>query len=170
MQKKLLEIEESRDNVLLALPYLSSSVVNLLEETEVSGIDLNGNYVLQTNNFLAIRLDQKNKYKQSSGIKNVFRGTSSIVCRYLLQNPGPHKTVTAIHEGIRELDGRVSLSTVSKVLSTLSDELIVEKGDYIRYYNPRNCSKTCVTSTIVQKRFNQFLLPYPKSVKTKKIF
>ena len=124
------------DNALLALPYLSSSVVELFEETGLSGVDLNGNYLLQTDDFVAIRLDQENKYKESGGIKNVFRGTSSIVCRYLLQEPGPHEGVSQIHTKLQALDGRASLSTVSKVLSTLSDELIVEKGDHIRVLQP----------------------------------
>lgn len=136
VQKTLSTIDRQGDNMLLALPYLSSSIVNLLEETNVSGIDLNGNYVLQTEDFVAIQLDKKNKYKESGGIKNVFRGTSSIVCRYLLQNPGPHETVTAIHTSIRDWDGRVSMSTVSKVLSTLNDELIVEKGNCIQVLQP----------------------------------
>jgi len=124
------------DSALLALPHISSSIAELLEETGLSGLDLNGNYILQTEDFIAIRLDQENKYKESGGIKNVFRGTSSIICRYLLHKPGPHETVSAIHRGIRELDGRASLSTVSKVLSALDAQLIIEKGDYIRVLQP----------------------------------
>ncbi len=123
-------------NALLVLPHISPSVADLLEETGLSGIDLNGNYVLQTDDFVAIRLDQENRYKEAGGIKNVFRGTSSIVCRYLLHEPGPHESVSRIHERIQGLGGRVSLSTVSKVLSTLSDELILEKGDQIRVLQP----------------------------------
>lgn len=124
------------EDALLALPFISSSVVELFEETGLSGVDLNGNYVLQTDDFVAIRLDQENRYKESGGIKNVFRGTSSLVCRYLLHEPSPHEGVSQIHEGIQDFDGRASLSTVSKVLSTLSDELIVEKGDRIRVLQP----------------------------------
>jgi len=141
VKEALRELQERWDrsrgeNALLALPHLSPSVADLLEETGLSGIDLNGNYVLQTDDFVAIRLDQENKYKESGGIKNVFRGTSSIVCRYLLHESGPHEGVSQIHEGIQSLDGRASLSTVSKVLSTLSDELIIEKGDHIRVLQP----------------------------------
>ncbi len=128
--------EREVENALLALPYLSSSVADLFEETGLSGLDLNGNYILQTEDFVAIRLDQENQYKESGGIKNVFRGTSSLVCRYLLHEPGPHETVTQIHEGIKDLDGRASLSTVSKVLSTLEEELIIEKGNRIRLLQP----------------------------------
>jgi len=97
--------------------------------------------VLQTDDFVAIRLDQENRYKESGGIKNVFRGTSSIVCRYLLHEPGSHESVSQIYERIQELDGRLSLSTVSKVLSTLSDELIVEKGEDIRLLQPEKLLK-----------------------------
>lgn len=123
-------------HALLALPYISSSIAALLEKTSVSVIDLNGNYLLQTNELVAIRLDRDNQYKQSGGIKNVFRGKSSIVSRYLLREPGPHETVSGIHDRIRGLGGRVSLSTVSKVLSTLNDEMILEKGSQIRVLQP----------------------------------
>jgi len=129
------------NDILLAVPYISSSIADLLEDSGMSGIDLNGNYVLQTDELIAIRLDQKNQYKESGGIKNVFRGTSSLVCRYLLHDPGPHDTVSGIYEGIQELDGRLSLSTVSKVLSTLDDELIIEKGDQIRVLQPETLLK-----------------------------
>ena len=122
---------------LLLLPYISSSVEALARETGISVLDLNGNYVLQTDQILAIRLDQPNQYKESGGIKNVFQGTSSIVCRYLLHEPGPHETVSSIHDGIHALDGRASLSTVSKVLSTLHDEMIIEKAARIRVLQPR---------------------------------
>lgn len=122
---------------LLLVPYLSSSVGALARETGISVADLNGNYMLQTDQFLAVRLDQPNQYKKSGGIKNVFKGTSSIVCRYLLHEPGPHETVTSIHKGIHALDGRASLSTVSKVLSALHDEMIIEKAARIRVLQPR---------------------------------
>jgi hypothetical protein len=51
-------------NALPVLPHISPSVADLLEETGSSGIDLNGNYVLQTDDFVAIRLDQENRYKE----------------------------------------------------------------------------------------------------------
>lgn len=127
---------ESENHPLLTLPYISASVADLFKEKGGSGLDLSGNYILQTDDFVAIRLDQEKKYKESGGIKNVFRGTSSVVCRYLLYDPGPHETVTGIHRGIRELDGQVSLSTVSKVLSTLNEMLIIEKGDCIQVLQP----------------------------------
>lgn len=132
---KKLETQASH-RILLVLPYISSSIAELLEEAGASAIDLNGNYLLQTNELIAIRLDRENRYKESSGIKNVFRGKSSLVCRYLLHEPGLHNTVSGIHERIRGLGGRVSLSTVSKVLSTLNDELIIEKEDQIRVLQP----------------------------------
>ena len=54
------------ENALLALPYISCSVAVLLEETGLSGIDLSGNCVLQTDDFIAIRINRENKYNRIS--------------------------------------------------------------------------------------------------------
>lgn len=136
IENQLGSLERRDMEPLLALPYLSPAIVELLEEANISGLDLNGNYLLQTDEFVAIRLDQENKYKESGGIKNVFRGTSSIVSRYLLRESGPHASVTQIHERIKQLDGRISLSTVSKVLKALDEQLIIEKEDNITLLQP----------------------------------
>ncbi len=118
---------------MLMVPYLTERVVDLLRNEGVSGIDLNGNYLIQLQDFVAIRLDQKNRYAESGGIKKACAGDSSIVGRFLLRENRAYSQVTQIHEEIEALGGDISLSTVSKVLSALQDELLIEKAaDWIR--------------------------------------
>ena len=120
-------------NPMIMVPHLSSTIVGLLEETGVSGLDLNGNYLLQLDDLVAIRLDRKNEYVESRDIKKVYAGDSSIVGRFLLREPGEFTQVTKVHEAIGALGGDISLSTVSKVLSALQEDLVIEKrGGRIR--------------------------------------
>ncbi len=113
---------------LLAVPYLSADLVGYLERAEVSGIDLNGNYLIRTPEFVALRLDQPNAYPESRQIKNIYTGNTSIVGRFLLSEPGPYRQVKEIAEGIERLGGGISPATISKGLNGLADDLIVRKN------------------------------------------
>lgn len=112
---------------MIALPYLSESVVTLLKERGVSGIDLNGNYYIVTPGLVAIRLDRPNMFLEPAAIRNVYAGNSSIVGRYLLTEPGPFTRVNDIAEGIDRYGGGLSLATISKVLSAMADDLVVRR-------------------------------------------
>lgn len=127
--KKLVSLAGNNYYPALLVPYLSDSVVDQLKENNVSGIDLNGNYYIVTDEIVGIRLDRKNKYKykESTPIKNVYAGNSSIVGRFLLKEKRIFNSVNEIYEGIRNSGGEITLSTVSKVLSRLNDDLILQK-------------------------------------------
>lgn len=125
--KKLVSAAGDNYYPALLVPYLSDSVVDLLKENNVSGIDLNGNYFIVTDEIVGIRLDRKNEYRESAPIKNVYAGNSSIVGRFLLKEKWNFTSVNEIYEGIRNSGGEITLSTVSKVLSRLSEDLILQK-------------------------------------------
>lgn len=127
--KKLVNIADENYYPALLVPYLSNSVVDLLKENNISGIDLNGNYFIVTDEIVGIRLDRKNEYKESAPIKNVYSGNSSIVGRFLLKGKRVFNSVNEIYEGIRNSGGDITLSTVSKVLSRLSDDLVLQKDN-----------------------------------------
>ncbi|MBI5883728.1 MAG: hypothetical protein HZB91_11565 [Elusimicrobia bacterium] len=116
-------------NFLLVVPFLSQTIVELLNREGVSGIDLSGNYLIQTPGILAVRLDQKNRFPESQPIKNIFAGSSSIVGRLFLSEKKRYESVNEVFGAIRTLGGSLSLSAVSKVLKGLEDELIIEKGN-----------------------------------------
>jgi hypothetical protein len=114
---------------LLLVPNLSKSLVELLEKYNVSGIDLNGNYYILSDEIIAIRLDQKNRYKETVPIKNIYLGNSSIVPRFLLRKKKIFSSVNEIYDEIKKSGGDISLSTISKVLKSLTGEFIIQKNN-----------------------------------------
>jgi hypothetical protein len=111
----------------LVVPYLNEKIVDRLRTNTLCGLDLNGNYFIATPEFVAIRLDRENQYKESAYIKAIYSRNSSIVGRYLLRQSYNYNKVSDIYEGIKKLDGNISLSTVSKVLTGLEEQLIISK-------------------------------------------
>jgi len=111
----------------LIVPFLSASIVARLKEKKYSGLDLNGNFYIATDNFIAVRLDKKNQYKESVNIKDIYSRNSSIVGRFLLCENTTYRKVSDIYDGIKKLGGKITLSTVSKVLTALQDQLIISK-------------------------------------------
>ena len=122
----------------IIVPHLTDGVVEELRRADVSGIDLNGNYLMLCDELLAIRLDRPNEYPESRPIKKIYSRRSSLVGRFLLSEPRIFEQVGEIHQGIRERNGEVSLATVSKVLNRLDEELLIEKRrGAIRLLQPR---------------------------------
>ena len=111
----------------LIVPYLSDKIVDRLKSNNLCGLDLNGNYYIVTPDFVAVRLDKKNQYKESAYIKDIYSRNSSIVGRFLLREKKLFSSVNEIYNGIRNLGGTISLSTVSKVLKGLEEQLIISK-------------------------------------------
>ncbi len=135
----------------LIVPYLSSGIVTQLEGTTVSGFDLNGNYIVQTPQMVALRLDQPNEYPTSRDIKKVYTYNSSIVGRFLLRENRKFEQVNEINEGIQQLGGGISLSTVSKVLKGLADDLIIEKR--------RGCIRVLQATELMQRLIDGYRPP-----------
>ncbi len=117
---------------LLMVPYLSPSQLATLEEKEISGIDLCGNgIVIVPGDLCVVRSGQRNRYPQSDPIKNIYRGASSIVPRVFLARPR-FASIREIETEIRARNGRVAISTISKAVATLEQDLIVSKQDGVR--------------------------------------
>ncbi|MBK7961521.1 MAG: hypothetical protein IPK04_10190 [Bdellovibrionales bacterium] len=120
---------EGMNPQLIVVPYLSESVVNILKENRLSGLDLNGNYYIITPRLLAIRLDRKNEYRESATIRKIYAGTSSVVCRYLLTSQNTNLGVKDIAESIRKMGCEITEPTVSKVIKRLEEELILSRTE-----------------------------------------
>jgi len=112
---------------LLVVPYLSPDIVELLNREKVSGIDLNGNYLIQVTGIAAMCLDRKNNFVESQSIKNVYAGNSSLVGRLLLTRGQGFRSANEILSSIKQRGGALTQSTVSKVLKGLEEDLIIEK-------------------------------------------
>jgi len=112
---------------MLMVPYLSPQQLTELEITGVSGIDLCGNgVVIAPGQLCVVRTGQPNRYPQSEPIKNVYRGNSAIVARAFLARPR-FGTLQQVAKEIETRFGRVTLPTVSKVVSRLDQDLYVRK-------------------------------------------
>ncbi len=129
---------------MLFMPFLSERRLQELEREGLSGIDLCGNgVVVVPGTFAMFRSGGKNRFPSSALIKNIYRKNSSMVGRAFLLCAGYH-SVQEIRTKINQRNLLVnrwnkkpmSLSTVSKVLKALQDDLIVTRKETIRLLQP----------------------------------
>lgn len=130
--EKYTKANKKRLYPLIVAPYLSEDALKRLFEAEISGIDLSGNGVVVVPDKLFVyRAGAKNKFLSNAPIKNVFRGTSSLIPRVFFSKR-EYENVGEVLEEIKRRGGRTTISTVSKVLKSLEEELIIGKGEKIR--------------------------------------
>ena len=125
---------------MLIMPFLREQQLLELEREGINGIDLCGNGVVIVPGLFAVfRSGEKNRFSSSAPIKNIYRKNSSMVGRVFLVRP-IYDTVQEICSEINRRNMLVSrwdkrpmsLSTVSKSLKALEEDLIVERKDIIR--------------------------------------
>lgn len=123
---------------LLVVPYLNEEQLNDLAKNTVSAVDLNGNGVLVVpGQLLVLRTGKPNRYREKSFLKNVYRGKAALAARVFLLRPR-YEAVGEILDEIRSRGGELALSTVSKVLARLEEDLIVSRDPgRIRLVQPR---------------------------------
>ena len=117
---------------MIIVPYLSEDALSELEREGVSGVDLCGNgVVVVPGRLLICRTGKPNRFPRSAPIKNIYRRNSSMVARLFLVRPMFNR-VTSILEEINRCNplgdwagSPMTLSTVSKALRGLEDDLIV---------------------------------------------
>jgi len=143
---------------LLLVPFLSEQQLEELDREQVSGIDLCGNGVVVVPNvFSVFRSGKKNRFTSSAPIKNIYRKNSSMVGRVLLVRSS-YETVQNVRAEINQRNLLVkrwdrkamSLSTVSKVLKALEDDLIITREGTIRLLQP---------DTLLQKLGENYVPP-----------
>jgi hypothetical protein len=125
---------------MLIMPFLSEPQLQELEREGISGMDLCGNgVVVVPGMFSVFRSGAKNRFSSSAPIKNIYRKNSSMVGRVFFVFP----RYESVQEICSEINRRnllvnrwekrpMSLSTVSKSLKALEEDLIVERKDIIR--------------------------------------
>lgn len=125
---------------MLCLPFLSEIQLRQLESERLSGIDVCGNgVVIAPGKFYVFRTGGKNRFSSWAPIKNVYRKNTSMVGRVFLARP----VYAAVQEIWSEISRRnplvaiwnkkpIGLSTVSKALKTLEEDLIVARNGGIR--------------------------------------
>lgn len=136
--EQILTITRGADALLpmVMAPYLSEDKLGSLLDRGVSGVDFCGNAaVLNPGNWLVLLSGKPNLYPDSAPIKNVFSGTSSLVGRVLMQRR-QFSRLRDVQEAVEEGGAEISLGTISKVVSSLEEELIVSKREEIRLVQP----------------------------------
>ena len=129
---------------MLIMPFLSERQLKELEREGISGIDLCGNcVVVYPGTFSVFRSGGKNRFPSSAAIKNIYRKNSSMVGRGFFVY-SDFQTVQDIRATINQRNLLVnrwnkkpmSLSTVSKVLKTMVEDLIITRTETIRLLQP----------------------------------
>jgi len=129
---------------MIIMPFLSELQLQELEKEGISGIDLCGNgVVIVPGKFSVFRSGGKNLFSSSAPIKNIYRKNSSMVGRVFLVRSA-YDTVQEICSEVNRRNILVnrwdkrpmSLSTISKSLKNLEDDLIVERNGIIRLIQP----------------------------------
>jgi hypothetical protein len=102
--------------------------MRILEEEGVSWIDLSGNMVVSVPRRVYIeRTGKRNRFPDTEPIKKIFEGTSSLVIRALLLNRQGFSSLYEIVDFINELGAQITISTVSKILKSLEQEMLIRK-------------------------------------------
>ncbi len=128
LREYLRRIDDKTIVPVVVVPYMGKEQAKLLEREFISWIDLSGNMFIRAINGIYIeRTGRKNQFPDTSSIKKIFEGTSSLVSRALLLKKEPFRSLYQVVNFINERDGNITLSTVSKVLSSLEEGLLITK-------------------------------------------
>lgn len=132
-QLEAFQRETTRESYpMLVAPYLSRTQFKELAAREVSAIDLSGNVMLIVPGGLFLeRIGNPNRFPSSSPIKNVYRGTSSIVGRVLLSR-SQYASVGEVFDETKIRGARITLATVSKVLKELDNDFVISRREGIK--------------------------------------
>lgn len=121
---------------MIVVPYLSPRALDRLREEKISGIDLSGNcHIVVPGEWFIRSTGAKNRYPAGAAIKNVYRGTSSLVARVFFARSAFPSVQDVLNE-ILSRGGTITLSTVSKALKGLEEDLLVGREEIIRVLQP----------------------------------
>ncbi|UCC98671.1 MAG: hypothetical protein JSW66_02005 [Phycisphaerales bacterium] len=113
----------------IVAPYIGAKQAKILADRGISWIDLSGNMSVRVSNRIYIeRTGKPNQFPDTSPIKKIFQGTSSLVSRALLLKPDGFISVNDVYNFITDRNPKVALSTVSKVLKSLEEELLINRN------------------------------------------
>ncbi len=155
---------------MLFVPFLRKQQLQELEREKISGIDLCGNGVVVVPKVLSVfRSGEKNRFISSAPIKNIYRKNSSMVGRSFLFC-SRYETVQDVCTEINRQNLLVkrwnkkamSLSTVSKALKTLEEDLIITRENNIRLLQPDKLLQKLSDNYIPQNTGERIRLKVPE--------
>jgi hypothetical protein len=113
---------------MVVAPYIGNRQAKILADEGISWIDLSGNMLIKVLNLYIERTGKPNKFPDTAPIKNIFQGTSSLVSRALLLKLDGFSSLDEVTGFINSLNANITSSTVSKVLKSLEQELLIDKS------------------------------------------
>lgn len=120
---------ESGRAPMVIVPFLGEKRIERLDEEGVSGLDLCGNGLITVSGRLLLRrTGQPNRYPESRPARFAYRGATSLVPRAFLRR-AEYSSVSQVQDEIEAAGGTVALSTVSKALARMADDLIVDRSE-----------------------------------------
>jgi len=115
---------------LTIVPYMRREQAYKLQQNGISWIDLCGNMMIKVGGKIYIeRSGKKNQFPDTAPIKKIFEGTSSLVSRALLLKKELFRSFYEVVDFINQRGVDITLSTISKVISSLEEELLITKID-----------------------------------------
>ena len=162
--------------LMLILPFLNEKQLQELEREGISGVDLCGNgVVVVPGQFAVFRSGAKNRFSSSAPIKNIYRKNTSLVARVFLAR----SSYDSVQEILSEINRRdqvwkdwdkspMSLSTVSKSLKALEEDLIIEREIKLPVYEDlteenKNTSRLLQPDKLLEKLVMNYAPPEIKS-------
>jgi hypothetical protein len=116
------------EHPLMLVDYVSDEILEMAFEKELSIIDTCGNGLITVPSQIYLyQGGNKNLYPQQSSIKNIYSAKSSLIGRALVE-AGEFKSLKDIAKYIEEHDGEVTISTISKILKGMREDLIVSSN------------------------------------------
>lgn len=114
---------------MIIAPYIGKKQAKILAGRGISWIDLSGNMSIRVSNQVYIeRTGKSNCFPDTVPIKKIFQGTSALVSRALLLQPGGFISLEKMVDFINQRNANITLSTVSKVVKKLEDELLINRS------------------------------------------
>lgn len=115
---------------LLVAPYIGTKQAKILADNGISWLDLSGNMSIRVSNRIYIeRTGKPNRFPDTAPIKKIFQGTSSLVSRVLLLKPKGFSSLYEMVNFINARNAKITLSTVSKVVKKLDEELLINRDN-----------------------------------------
>ncbi|MHC4204481.1 MAG: hypothetical protein ACYSTT_07500 [Planctomycetota bacterium] len=120
--------KETKMVPLVIAPYIGAKQAKILADNGISWIDLSGNMSVRIPNRVYIeRTGKPNRFPDTAPIKKIFQGTSSLVSRALLLQPEGFSSLYEMVNFINKRNATITLSTVSKVVKKLDEELLINR-------------------------------------------
>lgn len=134
--KKALQLADYLDGTrkgdrvpMVIAPYIGARQAKTLADRGISWMDLSGNMSIRVSNQIYIeRTGNKNRFPDTAPIKKVFQGTSSLVSRALLLKQRGFSSLYDIVDFVNARRASITIPTVSKVLKSLDEELLIDRS------------------------------------------